>query len=444
MFLAKWVGIFVSDPVRDRTGESKHNGSMKNVLVVGGGGREHALAWKLSQSNRIGNLFVSPGNAGTAHLAQNIPISSTDIPALIKFAKQNAIDLTVVGPDNSLAAGIVDSFQAHGLKIFGPTKKAAEIEWSKVFAKKLMKKYNIPTAKYASFSSYEPARRYISTTSFPTVIKVDGLALGKGVFICESPKEAKKALTAIMRGKDFGSSGTKIVIEEYLEGIEVSAHAICDGSNFLLFPLAQDHKRIGEGNTGPNTGGMGTICPVPGPVREISGIIRATLEALQKEGRYFSGCLFPGIMHTSKGPKVLEYNARFGDPETQVYMRLLKNDLLEVLEAATEKRLGNVKLEWQTGAAACIVLASLGYPGKYKQGFEIGGIEERSGNETVIFHAGTKLDGDRVLTAGGRVLNVTATGANLGETLELGYKAAGRVSFEGKVFRKDIGFQFGS
>lgn len=412
---------------------------MKNVLVVGGGGREHALVWKLSQSSRVGNIFVAPGNAGTAQLAQNVPISSTDIPALITFAIQNIIDLTVVGPDNSLAAGIVDSFLAHGLKIFGPTKKAAEIEWSKVFAKKLMKKYNIPTAQYASFSSYKSALRYISTTSFPTVIKADGLALGKGVFLCKDLTEAKDALTTVMQA---GGARKKVIIEEYLEGVEVSAHAVCDGENFLLFPLAQDHKRIGEGNTGPNTGGMGTICPVPGPVREISEIVRRTLGALQKEGRSFSGCLFPGIMLTAQGPKVLEFNARFGDPETQVYMRLLKDDLLEVLEAATEHRLGDVRLEWRAGAAACIVLASLGYPGEYRQGLEIKGVEENSNNETVIFHAGTTLEGDKVLTAGGRVMGVTATGMNLKEALDLGYKATEKVSFEGKVFRKDIGFQF--
>ncbi len=291
---------------------------MKNVLVVGGGGREHALVWKLSQSSRVGNIFVAPGNAGTSQIAQNIPISSTDISALVKYAKQNAVDLTVVGPDNSLSAGIVDGFSEHGLKIFGPTKRAAEIEWSKVFAKKLMSKYNIPTAKYASFASYEPAISYVRESSLPVVVKADGLALGKGVHICESYSEAEKALAAVMQGEEFGNSNRRVVIEEYLEGVEVSAHAVCDGNEFLLFPLAQDHKRIGEGNTGPNTGGMGTICPVPGPVREIGEIVGATLRALQKEGRSFSGCLYPGVMLTRDGPKVLEFNARFGDPETQV------------------------------------------------------------------------------------------------------------------------------
>lgn len=420
----------------------KHNCSMKSVLVIGGGGREHALAWKLSQSANINKLYVAPGNAGTEQLAENVPIQSDDISSLLNFALQNKIDLTVVGPDNSLKAGIADIFQKHGLKIFGPTKKASEIEWSKTFAKQLMTKYGIPTAKFASFSSLNKAASYVSQNKLPIVIKVDGLALGKGVFICHTFADAKKALTSIMSENSFGTSGSKVVIEEYLEGTEISAHALCDGDNFILFPLSQDHKRIGEGNTGSNTGGMGTICPVSGPIGEIRRIVSQTLQALKKEGREFSGCLYPGIMLTNDGPKVLEFNARFGDPETQSYMRLLKNDLLEVFTAVTEKRLNTIRLDWSPGTAACIVLASKGYPGKYLKGFEISGLSSISENRIVIFHAGTKTQTGKLFTNSGRVLSVTSKSATLTGAINKAYETVEKISFKGKQFRRDIGHQF--
>lgn len=415
---------------------------MKNVLIVGSGGREHALAWKLSRSKEIGEIFVAPGNAGTVAVATNIPIAASDIIGLHRFAKDNNIHLTIVGPDNALALGIVDRFLLSGLKIFGPTKKAAEIEWSKTYAKHLMKKYDIPTAKYAAFSSAEEAKKYIHTNPFPLVIKADGLALGKGVFICYNIGEAQAALELIMEDKEFGSSGTTVVIEEYLDGTEVSAHAICDGTSFALFPLAQDHKRLKEGNTGPNTGGMGTICPVPEPDDAIKEIVSKTLYALEKEGRPFSGCLFPGLMLTKDGPKVLEFNARFGDPETQVYMRLLETDLLELFTAATEKQLGKLEIRWKSGAAACIVLASAGYPNTYKVGLPITGLDAARNNDVVLFHAGTVTNKNQLVTAGGRVLNVTAIGPNLSQAVTTAYTAVEKVSFAGKTFRTDIGFQY--
>lgn len=415
---------------------------MKDVLIVGSGGREHALAWKLSQSKGIGEIFVAPGNAGTSQLATNIPIAADDIVGLLDFAKGKNIHLTIVGPDNTLSLGIVDLFIESELRIFGPTKKAAEIEWSKTYAKDLMKRSGIPTAEYATFSSLSDAKAYVKSTHLPLVVKADGLALGKGVFICNTEQEAIAALNMLMGDKEFGNSGSSVVIEEYLEGREVSAHAICDGTNFVLFPLAQDHKRISEGNTGPNTGGMGTICPVPEPIEEIKEITARTLFALKKEGRPFSGCLFPGIILTKKGPKVLEFNARFGDPETQVYMSLLKSDLLELLDAAVDKRLNDITPEWDKGAAASIVLASEGYPNKYPVGLPISGIEQTQNGNVTVFHAGTKISDNQLVTSGGRVLNIVSTGKDLDKALTTAYSAVEKISFKGKTFRKDIGFQY--
>ncbi len=417
---------------------------MKNLLIVGSGGREHAIAWKLTQSKKVGEIFVAPGNAGTSQTATNIPIEANNITGLLDFAKTNNIYLTIVGPDNTLALGIVDLFRSAGHKIFGPTKKAAEIEWSKKFAKNLMKKYGIPTADYYSaFSTFSTASQYVNKSKLPIVIKADGLALGKGVFICKTLDEANNALRTILKDKKFGNSGKSVIIEEYLEGKEVSAHAVCDGKSFLMFPLAQDHKRIGENNTGPNTGGMGTICPVPEEADQIYEIINKTLLALKKEGREFTGCLFPGLILTDDGPKVLEFNARFGDPETQSYMRLLKNDLLEVFEAVSEQRLNEFDLQWHSGAAACIVLSSGGYPDHYNIGHEITGLKSLGSNNKVkVFHAGTAVDDDKLVTAGGRVLNVTATGTSLDEALKSAYQAASEIHFKGKQFRKDIGFQY--
>lgn len=408
---------------------------MKNILVVGSGGREHALAWKLSQSKQVGKLFVAPGNAGTAQIAQNVDIAADNIEELATFAKENDIALTVVGPDNSLALGIVDYFQSQELLIFGPTKNAAEIEWSKTFAKELMKKYDIPTAKYASFTSQEEALKYVQNHSLPLVVKEDGLAMGKGVVICKTLAESEAAMATCKK------SGGAVIIEEYLEGTEISAHALCCGSDFLLFPLAQDHKRIGEGNTGPNTGGMGTVCPVPGPLEEIRTIIAKTLNALKLEGREFSGILFPGIMLTKDGPKVLEFNARFGDPETQVFTRLLRGDLLEILEGAAMNRFDDIELRWESGAASCVILASGGYPAEYTAGYEIAGINKISNNDVVIFHAGTKESKGKLVTSGGRVLGVTAAGRDLEQALKLSYEMIKNISFQGMQYRKDIGAQ---
>jgi len=415
---------------------------MKNVLIVGSGGREHALAWKLSQSKEVGKVFVAPGNAGTAQVATNIPIAADAVTGLLNFAKNKDIHLTVVGPDNPLSLGIVDLFIESGLRIFGPTKKAAEIEWSKTYAKDLMKKYDIPTANYAAFSSFIHAKAYVKNARLPLVVKADGLALGKGAFICNTEQEAIAALNTLMRDEQFGDSGSSVVIEEYLEGKEVSAHAICKGNDFVLFPLAQDHKRIREGNTGPNTGGMGTICPVLEPTEKIKEIIAKTLVALKKEGRPFSGCLFPGIILTDKGPKVLEFNARFGDPETQVYTKLLKSDLLELLEAVVDKRLNDITPEWDKGAAACIVLASEGYPNKYPVSLPIEGIKQAENDNVTVFQAGTKISDNQLVTSGGRVLNIVSTGKDLDDALVSAYLAVEKISFKGKTFRKDIGFQY--
>ncbi len=414
---------------------------MKSVLVIGSGAREHALAWKLSQSKRVNNLFVAPGNPGTAAIAQNVSVAATDVGELVKFAQKNTIDLTVVGSDEPLARGIVDEFQLSGLKIFGPTKQAAKIEWSKVYAKKFMKKHGLPTANYAVFQDQVSALTHLKNIEYPTVIKVDGLALGKGVFICQNNVEAKLALTIIFADQRFGDSGQKVVIEEFLTGEEVSAHAICDGKNFVMFPLAQDHKRLGVDDSGPNTGGMGTVAPLTINHEPIRKIIAQTLTALKSEGVEFRGCLFPGIMLTQTGPKILEYNARFGDPETQVYLRLLETDLFELLEAGVNQTLGQSKLRWQRGAAACVVLASKGYPEKSPTGFEITGLETIQNRHIKIFQAGTKENQRRLFTAGGRVLSVTATGEKLEEAVDQAYQAVEQINFEGKTYRPDIGYR---
>ncbi|MBI4947980.1 phosphoribosylamine--glycine ligase [Candidatus Berkelbacteria bacterium] len=405
---------------------------MKNVLVIGSGAREHALAWKLKQSKNIGEIFIAPGNAGTELLGKNVNINADDINGLINFAKNNNIDLTIVGPDNALALGIVDEFNKVELKIFGPTKQAAKIEWSKIFAKKLMQKYEIPTAKFETFTRYDDALTFLKKSAFPLVIKADGLALGKGVFICNNLKEATIALESV---RTFGK---KVIIEEFLTGQEFSAHALCDGKSFKLFPFAKDHKRIGEGDTGANTGGMGTICPIDGPTDQIHEIIEKTLWALKQERIEFSGCLFPGIILTSSGPKVLEFNARFGDPETQVFMRLLDNDLLEIFEAVFAKKLHEISLRWKKEFTTCVVLASRGYPNSYKTGYEITGLNDLDEN-IVVFHAGTKEQADKVVTNGGRVLSVTATGVTLKDSLTSAYNNINKIDFMGRYYRQDIG-----
>ncbi|MDO8561595.1 MAG: phosphoribosylamine--glycine ligase [bacterium] len=415
-----------------------------DVLVVGGGGREHALAWKLAQSPRIGKLYIAPGNGGTEMIGENVSIAASDIDALVRFAQEHSIGLTVVGPDDSLALGIVDAFQSAGLRIFGPTRSAAQIESSKAFSKKLMREAGISTAEFQVFTKYEEVLAYVRERGAPIVVKASGLALGKGVYVCETVEEAEGALKEIMVNRAHKDAGAEVVIEEFLDGKELSIHALSDGKDFLMFPASQDHKRIGEGDTGKNTGGMGSIAPVldmSDPVMDEiqKHIVRPALGALASRGAAFSGLLFPGLKMTSKGPKVLEFNARFGDPECQSYMRLMKTDLLEILEACADGNLAGKKLEWNPGFAANIVLASVGYPDAYKKGFPISGIEEAEKVPgVVVFHAGTAYD-NGLKTSGGRVLGVSAVGDTLKGALEKAYTACELINFEGKYFRRDIG-----
>ena len=414
-----------------------------DVLITGGGGREHALAWKIKQSPKVKNVFVAPGNAGTALIAQNVPATTTE--EIITWLKNNAVDLVIVGPDSHLADGIVDKLEKLGIAVFGPTKAAAEIEWSKSFAKKFMKDEGIPTAAYEIFNDIEKAKIYLEAQTFPLVIKASGLAFGKGVVIAGSHLEAEAALDKMMGSKIFGEAGSEVVIEEFLQGDEISSHAFCDGENAILFPPAQDHKRIFDGDQGPNTGGMGSVVPVPFvttlQMKEIEEqVIIPTIKALKKIGRPFKGILFPGIMLTKSGPKVIEFNARFGDPETQSYMRLLETDLVEILLACVQVNLGNVDVKWSHQAACCVVCASEGYPGEYEKGKVIEGLTTTQ-KDVVVFHAGTKNDGKNILTNGGRVLGVTAVRDSLPESLQKAYDAVETISFEGMQYRKDIGFK---
>jgi phosphoribosylamine--glycine ligase len=416
-----------------------------NVLVIGSGGREHALVWKLSQSPKVGKLYVAPGNGGTSQLAENVPIKATELRQLVEFAEQKSIDLTVVGPDDPLALGIVDLFRKQGLRIFGPTEDAALIEASKIFAKWLMTREHVPTAVYKKWPDYGLALAYLHQRGMPIVIKANGLALGKGVYVCQTLAEAEDALADCMLKRVHGAAGEQVIIEEYLGGPEISIHAFCDGKTSVLFPTAQDHKPIGEGDTGRNTGGMGTIAPVPGftqaSMEKIQQtIVQPILTGLARLGRTFVGCLYPGLKITPEGPKVLEFNARFGDPETQSYMRLLRTDLLDIFEACVDGRLADLTIEWSDHFAACIVLASEGYPGNYRKGELICGVGlAEKLPEVVVFHAGTILDGSRLRTSGGRVLGVTATGTTLQKALDQAYAAVDWIDFEGMQYRRDIG-----
>ncbi len=415
-----------------------------NVLIIGGGGREHALAWKLTQSLRIGKLYVAPGNGGTRDIAENIAIEATDTRGLARFAEENSIDLTVVGPDDPLALGVVDVFQSRDLRIFGPTRAAAQIEASKAFAKRLMRDSDIPTAPFRIFRKHESALEYVRKHGAPIVIKASGLALGKGAYPCRTLAKAEKALAEIMLERAYKQAGNEVIVEEFLNGQEVSIHALCDGKTSILLPTAQDHKPIFDDDKGKNTGGMGTIAPVPWVTNQIlldinEQIVRPTLQVLAKKGKPFIGLLYPGLKMTDEGPKVLEFNARFGDPEMQSYMRLLKTDLLDVLDACVDGKLADLAVEWNSGFAVCIVLASGGYPGKYKMGIPISGIAEAEKIPgVVVFHAGTKYDG-QLQTSGGRVFGVTAIGGVLKEALDQAYEAVRRIKFKGMQFRKDIG-----
>lgn len=417
----------------------------KKVLVIGSGGREHALVWKLSQSKKVEKIFVAPGNGGTESIAKNVDIKATDFLALIKFAIDNEVDLTVIGPDDQLADGIVDAFQKAGLKVFGPSKKAARIESSKSFSKNLMKKQGVPTAEYEIFSEFDDAVRYLEGKGFPIVIKVSGLALGKGVFICQTKEEALKALEDIMIEKTFGDSGNKVVIEDFLgNDQEISIHCITDGESVLLFPTAQDHKPIFDDDKGPNTGGMGTYAPIPWAGQDYldwakGKVVKPILSGLKSEDSNFIGCLYPGLKLTEEGPKVLEFNARFGDPETQVYMRLLDSDLYDIFEATVEGRLDKVEARWSNLFAVCIILASEGYPARSGKPAPITGIDEAEKiPNVVVFHSGTKMPEGKILATGGRVLGVTATGKTLQEAVDIAYKAVQCISFQGMQYRKDI------
>ncbi|TAJ14794.1 phosphoribosylamine--glycine ligase [Patescibacteria group bacterium] len=417
-----------------------------NVLLIGSGGREHALAWKLAQSPRLTKLFIAPGNAGTGTLGENVSIDIKNHKAIVQFAKDNAIEFVVVGPDDSLAEGLVDSLKEAHILSFGPSKKAAQLESSKAFAKDFMKRHGIPTAYSETFNVFEDALAYAKTHSLPLVIKADGLALGKGVVIAESITEAEKTLKSFMVDKAFGDSGLSVVIEEFLEGKEISVHAFCDGAVARMFPIARDHKRIGEGNSGLNTGGMGTIAPVE--ISEalkteiLTTVIEPVLKGMVEEGIPFKGVLFPGIMVTKEGIKVLEFNARFGDPETQSYMRLLASDLLDVMLDCAEGKLSESNIVWRPEYVCTVILASGGYPEKYNSGYVISGLDA-VGPETVVFEAGTALSGDVTLTAGGRVLGVSALGKSSEEATKNAYAAVKNVSFDAMYYRKDIGLDWG-
>ena len=396
------------------------------ILILGAGGREHALAWKLRQSPRVTEVYCAPGNGGISEIATCVPLPLAGQEALVAFAKEQSIDLTVVGPDDALAAGIVDRFEAEGLRIFGPVQAAARLESSKVFAKDFMQRHGIPTAASGHFTDSTLAQEFAARMALPVVVKADGLALGKGVIIAETRAEAADAIRQIMDERKFGEAGRAVVIEEFLQGPEVSIHALVDGASYLLFPSAQDHKRAQDGDVGLNTGGMGTYSPVP-----------QLTPALELEVRY-QGMLFPGLILTASGPRVLEFNCRFGDPETQVLLSRLETDLLDLLEACVDGTLAQQTPRWKAGAAVCVIAASGGYPESYETGKPIGGLGEAA-REAVVFHAGTRLQNGVFLTAGGRVLGVTATGANLGEARERAYRATREISFEGMHFRRDIG-----
>lgn len=416
------------------------------ILIVGGGGREHAIAWKLAKSPKVEKMYCAPGNAGIAEVAECVNIGVMEFDKLVAFAKEHEIDLTVVAPDDPLAAGAVDAFEAAGLRAFGPRANAAILEGSKAFSKDLMKKYGIPTAAYETFNDPEKALAYLETAKMPIVLKADGLALGKGVLICKDLEEAKAGVKTLMMDKQFGSAGDEIVIEEFMTGREVSVLSFVDGKTIRIMTSAQDHKRAKDGEQGLNTGGMGTFSPSPFYTPEVDAfckehIYQKTVDAMKAEGREFKGIIFFGLMLTADGPKVLEYNARFGDPETQVVLPRMKNDLVDLFEACIDGTLDQIDLEFEDNAAVCVVLASAGYPEHYEKGFEIRGLESfKDRDGYYVFHAGSKFDEQgRVVTNGGRVLGVTATGTNLKEARANAYKATEWIDFDNKYMRHDIG-----
>ena len=415
------------------------------VLVVGSGGREHAIVKKVSMSPRVSRIYCAPGNAGIAEEAECVDIEANDLTGLADFAEERSIDLTIVGMDDPLVAGIVDEFEKRGLRIFGPRKNAAIIEGSKAFSKNLMKKYGIPSAAYEIFDNPAAAIEYLKTSRYPIVLKADGLALGKGVLICVDYQEAVDGVKLIMEDKQFGSAGDCLVVEEFMTGREVSVLAFCDGTRIVPMTSAQDHKRAKDGDKGLNTGGMGTFSPSPFYTKEIDAycmekIYQPTMDAMKREGREFAGVLFVGLMLTKDGPKVLEYNARFGDPEAQVVLPRMKNDLVEVCEACIDGRLDKICLTFEENAAVCVVLASGGYPEHYEKGYKISGLDKFIGKKDYyVYHAGTRKEGADIVTNGGRVLGVTAKGKDLKDARRKAYQATAWVDFKNKYMRTDIG-----
>ena len=415
------------------------------VLIVGSGGREHAIAWSVAKSPKVDKIYCAPGNAGIAEFAECVNIKAMEFDKLVAFAKENAIDLTIIGMDDPLVGGVVDAFESEGLRVFGPRKNAAIIEGSKAFSKDLMKKYKIPTAAYENFTDPDEAIKYLETAKMPIVLKADGLALGKGVLICNTLEEAKEGVKTLMLDKQFGDAGNEIVIEEFMTGREVSVLAFCDGKTIKCMTSAQDHKRAKDGDQGLNTGGIGTFSPSPFYNDEVEAfcekyVYQSTIDAMASEGRPFTGILFTGLMITEDGPKVLEYNARFGDPEAQVVLPRMKNDIIDVMEACIDGKLSDVELEFEDNAAVCVVLASDGYPEKYDKGFEIKGLDTfKDKDGYYVFHAGTKFDGDKIVTNGGRVLGVVAKGENLKAARANAYKATEWIDFANKYKRNDIG-----
>jgi len=419
------------------------------ILVIGAGGREHAIVWKLSQSKVVDKIYCIPGNAGISEIAECLEIESKDISALLDFVKYDWIDLTVVGPEDPLAKGIVDVFQKEGRRIIGPNQAGAQIESSKVFAKDFMKRHKIPTAEYKIFTSYTHAEEYIRLKGTPIVIKADGLAAGKGVFVCQNYDEAVDALRIIMKEKVFGSAGDKVVIEECLKGQEVSYLVFTDGKSIVPMVTSKDHKRLLDNDEGPNTGGMGTFSPNPAVTPELEQeiletVIKPTIKGLKSEGIIYKGILYAGLMIVNGKPYVLEFNCRFGDPETQVILPRLETDIIDIFMAISEQRLSKVNVKWSDKASLCVILASEGYPGKYRKGLSIKGLEMVKGlKDVIVFHAGTKFNEEgAIVTSGGRVLGVTALGNDLQEARQKAYSAVGLINFEGMQYRKDIGLKF--
>lgn len=414
------------------------------VLVIGSGGREHALVWKIGQSPKVDKIYCAPGNAGIAQQAECVAIKADDLDGLLAFAQQNQIDLTVVGPEVPLTMGIVDKFQAQGLKIFGPSGKAAEIEGSKTFAKDLMAKYNIPTAKYGAFTDAAEAKAFLDTVGLPCVVKADGLAAGKGVLICETKAEAEEAIADILVDNKFGSAGSRVVVEEFLTGQEVSMLAFTDGKTVVPMVSSQDHKRIWDGDKGLNTGGMGAYSPAPVYTADIHEVVvpqvlEATVKAMETEGRSFSGILYAGLMLTADGPKVLEFNARFGDPETQAVLPRLKSDLVDIFLAIIDGRLNEMDIQWYEEAAVCVVMASGGYPETSEKGQVITGLAEAAATGAIVFHAGTKENDGNIVTNGGRVLGISALGNDIAQAIANAYRGVEQIKFENMQYRTDIG-----